>query len=161
MPTDESEAISEPNGPVFWGPRLQVAALVAFHVALACPAAYLSLRLESLSLRDGMLSSSAPFLIAALYGFQIGQLALLVSWGAFAGQAWFLRLSRSLMLLVWTLLLSCLGESLVTGGFSTPSLIEEQSAFALFLMFLPAVLLCSYVICLRRRFLFGSSSPAE
>ncbi len=149
-----------PVQPTFWGPGQQVAALVVLHLGLTCPAAYLSLRFEYLYLRDNVPSSIARFLVAALYGFQISQILLLVSWGAFAGQSWLLRLPRFLTLFVWTLLLSSLGESFILGGFPMP-IVEEQSAFTLFLMLAPVVALFSYGICLRRRFVFCNSVPGE
>ncbi|MCE9525587.1 MAG: hypothetical protein K8R36_05995 [Planctomycetales bacterium] len=160
MSRDESGADSE-SMPAICRPRQQVAALVMFHLGLTCLAGYLSWRFDYLYLRDGIPNSLSRFLVAALFGFQIGQIVLLVSWGAFAGQSWILRLPRFLVLLVWMCLLSSLGESLIAGGMPAASIVEEQSAYTLFLMIAPVTTLFGYAICNRRRFTSRASTPAQ
>jgi hypothetical protein len=160
MRGNENDADSKPRQLAFWGHRQQVAALVATHLCGTFLAAYSSQRLEYIPVPDGVPSAIAPWIVAGLYGFQIGQILLLVSWGAFAGQPWFLRLPRFLALTAWMLLLSSLGDGLLLGWFST-SVMEEQSALTLIQMVSPVVVLFSFGFFSRRRFTSGNSEKGK
>ena len=152
----ESEVASQQGQLLFWGRRQQVAVLVAFHLCLTFLAAYFSQRWEFVP--EEVPWAIAPWIVAGLYGFQIGQILLLASWGAFAGQPWFIRLPRFLALTAWMLLLSSLGEGLFLGWFST-SMTEEQCALTLIQMVLPVLVLFGYGVCIQRRFL--SDDPQQ
>ena len=94
---------------------------------------------------------------AGVYGFQIGQLVLLASWGALAGEIWLYRIPRFIALMVWLFLLELLGERLVLGSISS-TLVEEQLAYKLILVSAPVVVIFTAGIFGSRRFL-PSESP--
>lgn len=152
---NEKHVNSEPKIYPFWGPRQQVAALVAAHLGMACLASAGSAWLGPHNQSDWS-EYLKRTLIAVLFGFQIGQIVLLASWGAFANQLGMIRIPRFLALTAWTLLFVFLGEYLCD-GVSATLLIEEQSAYVILLLLSPVVVLFSFRAAFGRGFTHGDA----
>src|SRR5690349_7361996 len=135
------------RGPVRYR-REWVAVLVISHLCLTFLAsmAYFSIRPDPFT--DWPRYLRQP--VDCAFGLQIGQIALLASWLAFATPYWVLRLHRFLALAAWLLLPFVLGQCVVESE-SAKLLVEEHSAYMLLQLLFPVViLLCFHAICARQ-----------
>lgn len=155
MPLDKADADASPRQLVSWRHRQQLAALVALHMGLTCLASAINSRIAIPNLGEFAMTYTAIY--AAVYGFQIGQIILLTSWGALAGEIWLCRIPRFIALMIWLFALEFLGERLVLGSISS-ILVEEQLAYKMILVFAPVVVIFTAGIFGSRRF-FPTESP--
>jgi hypothetical protein len=132
--------------------RRWVAVLVITHLGLAFSASVANSSLGPRGLIDWPQYLRHP--LDCSFGLQIGQIALLASWVAFANQHWLLRIPRFLALTAWVLFLGFLGEYVVEGE-SARSLVEEHSAYMLLQLFLPVAILFGIRAGCARQFLHG------
>jgi hypothetical protein len=153
----ENRAQPESKNHPFWGHRQQVAALVVAHLIIAC--------LVSAAISWPLLPSdfwnqyAALAFLSGLSGVQIGQLALLACWGAFANQPWNLRIPRFLALTAWVLILGFLGTYLVEGDLA--KLLVEETLLSSLLMAAPFVVLLVMGAVSGSRFTPGESEPCK
>ena len=118
--------------------RRWVAALVITHLGLAFLASVANSLLGPRGLIDWPQYLRHP--LDCAFGLQIGQIALLASWAAFASQHWLVRIPRFLALTAWVLFLGFLGEYVIEGE-SARSLVEEHTAYMLLQLLIPTVIL--------------------
>lgn len=133
-----------------WSPSRLVTVMVIVHLGLTCVGSVAMSRLNVYSLGHW---SDIPALLASsgLVGFQIGQLMLVATWCAFAGQSLFLRTARFLSLAAWLFLLDRLGEYLVVGGIAK-LIVEEYAAYKVLQILPPLCILVVWGLCSGRRF---------
>ena len=136
------------------GQRKILVLLVLTHLGLTCLAAAATWHLER-TLRGG--SEFTP-LLSGLFGFHHGQIALLVCWGAFATQPWFVRIPRFLALTVWFLLFGLLGAYVLAGD-GAKQLAEETTAYTLLLTLPSLLVLFSFRAITGCQFHAGPATP--
>jgi hypothetical protein len=122
--------------------RMRLAMLVLSHLALTGLAAAATWSLEMprrVAWSDYLVSP----LLSGLFGLRVGQINLLVCWGAFADSPWFLRIPRFFALAAWFLLLGFLGEYLLRGDPARRE-VEEKAAYSLLLILPPLLALFGY-----------------
>ncbi|MGI8980417.1 MAG: hypothetical protein ACR2FY_14410 [Pirellulaceae bacterium] len=137
-----------------------MAALVIAHLGLACLATVVESWQRPYGFNDWWEYVRRQSLSGFLFGFLIGQLTLLATWGAFADQPWFLRIPRFLALTAWSLVFMFLGEYLAE-GVSAKRLVEEYSAYPLLLLTSPVVVLFSIRASRGRRFMHHDSEQGQ
>lgn len=154
---------SEENVPAakcsLWSPNRLVTVIVIVHLGLTFVVAAAMSRFNVYSLDHW---SYIPAMLAnsGLVGFQIGQLMLLATWCAFAGQSLFLRTIRFLSLAAWLFLLDRLGEYLVVGEIAKV-IVEEYAAYKVLQILPSLVILVVWGLCSGRKFVPNSQPQVK
>jgi hypothetical protein len=129
--------------------RRWAAVLVITHLGLAFLASVANSSLGPRGLIDWPQYLRHP--LDCAFGLQIGQIALLASWVAFASQHWLVRIPRFLALTAWVLFLGFMGEYVIEGEVAR-SLVEEHAAYMLLQLLIPVVILFGFRLARARQF---------
>ncbi len=138
------------TGGYFWTPRKLMISLVIAHLCLAGAVSTGNTLLESSLLQSGF-AIRYHLALAWPLGFQMGQLILVVCWCSFAGQPWYLRIPRFLLLLAWLFRFEMMGIYFVRSDL-VEVMVEEYAAFNFLMLLSPLLVLNFYGLCSGSRF---------